>query len=70
MITYHSFSLSSDIDECSSNTSSCQQLCTNTAGSYVCSIRPDYQISSNGTCNGEVEYAVSSFKTQCFLPRY
>ena len=65
MISYHSFSLSSDIDECSSNTSSCQQLCSNTAGSYVCNCRPGYQISS-GACNGEAEYAVSSSLSTVF----
>ena len=44
-----------DIDECALGTSGCNQICTNTIGSYVCSCYLGYQISSNNstTCAGK-----------------
>ena len=45
-----------DINECVSNggLGSCQQNCTNTAGSYYCSCLPGYTLSDNSaSCNGE-----------------
>ena len=44
-----------DIDECSSgNAHGCNQVCTNTPGSYLCSCyNCSYQISNDGkTCTG------------------
>ena len=44
----------SDIDECALGISGCNQICTNTNGSYTCSCYLGYQISSNNrTCSGE-----------------
>ena len=43
----------SDINECSLNTDHCAQHCTNTVGSYYCSCRTGYRLSSNGrSCSG------------------
>lgn len=42
-----------DIDECSDGTSHCQQDCTNTVGSYICSCRDGYKLEFDGkTCDG------------------
>ena len=43
-----------DINECSLGTSGCNQYCTNTIGSYVCSCYLGYSISFDGrTCVGK-----------------
>ena len=43
-----------DIDECALGISGCNQICTNTIGSYVCSCYFGYQIySHNKTCIGK-----------------
>ena len=42
-----------EINECEENTDQCSQNCENTAGSYTCSCRQGYTLSSNGrTCDG------------------
>lgn len=46
----------SDFNECALNggPGPCQQICTNTVGSYYCSCQPGFTLSTNGTsCNGE-----------------
>ena len=41
-----------DIDECT-GVNDCQQICTNTAGSYTCSCESGFVLFENGhTCNG------------------
>ncbi len=40
-----------DIDECST-TNNCQQLCTNTPGSYTCSCRTGYTLYQGRACRG------------------
>lgn len=48
-----SYSFLLDVDECSENTDSCSQLCSNTVGSYTCGCRDGYRLASDGrTCNG------------------
>ena len=43
-----------DINECTSNTDSCDQICSNTLGGFNCGCNSGYQLASNGrTCNGE-----------------
>ncbi|KAI0227249.1 E-selectin [Lamellibrachia satsuma] len=44
-----------DVDECVKNTDGCAQECTNTLGSYVCSCRPGYNVSTNNEklCDGK-----------------
>ena len=45
--------INTDVDECAENTDSCDQVCTNTAGSYICSCGSCYRLGSNGySCNG------------------
>ena len=47
-------SLSLDINECTADTDNCQQMCSNTQGSFSCSCRSGYTLDSNGrTCSGE-----------------
>ena len=36
-----------DIDECALQIHSCQQECSNTAGSYVCSCRTGYELADD-----------------------
>ena len=42
-----------DIDECSEGTNGCDQLCSNTIGSFECVCNVGYRLASDGfTCNG------------------
>ena len=44
-----------EIDECTENTSGCNQGCVNTIGSYYCSCYTGYQINANQrVCDGEL----------------
>ena len=47
--------LCTDINECTANTSTCEQLCSNTIGSFVCSCVDGYRlnITDNSTCDGK-----------------
>ena len=56
-----------DIDECSAETDDCDQICTNTAGSYTCSCNSGY-ISGDGgrTCNGVLAWYVGEL-TLCIF---
>ena len=44
-----------DIDECATNASTCEQVCTNTIGGFLCSCFDGYRlnVSDNSTCDGE-----------------
>ena len=43
-----------DINECNTNNGGCNQICTNTIGSFECSCNTGYELSSNPlTCVGE-----------------
>ena len=45
--------LHSDIDECSEGTHNCDQICTNTVGSFTCSCNSGYKLLGNGkSCRG------------------
>lgn len=47
------FLLCTDINECTTHKHKCSQLCHNSDGSYKCSCRPGFTLSSDGvTCNG------------------
>ena len=46
-------SLFSDINECDEGISGCNQTCTNTNGSYICSCYNGYVLDSH-SCNGKV----------------
>ena len=45
------FFLSIDLDECAVNKGGCDQVCTNTQGSYQCSCNPGYTKSGH-RCHG------------------
>ena len=50
-----------DIDECQENTHSCQHICINTNGSYVCDCNEGYELNSDGlTCKGT--YNIRSYQ--------
>ena len=50
-----SFSRFLDINECTENSDGCAQICTNNAGSFICSCRSGYRLGSNGrSCNGKL----------------
>ena len=43
----------SDIAECDEDNGGCEQICTNTEGSYECSCRNGYVLDGNGhNCSG------------------
>ena len=57
-----------DINECTANTDGCQQVCTNTAGSFVCSCNSGYTLSSDGrTCieNDECTLGTHNCQQRC-----
>ena len=50
-----SFSRFLDINECTENSDGCAQICTNNAGSFICSCRSGYRLGSNGrNCIGKL----------------
>ena len=52
-----------DIDECTQNTSLCEQLCVNSNGSYFCTCMDGYElIEGTSQCSGE------TFFVQVILP--
>ena len=43
----------SDIDECTGGIDNCEQICTNTQGSFDCTCRSGYSLNSDkATCTG------------------
>ena len=43
-----------DIDECAENSDGCEQMCTDTDGSFECSCRDGFRLGSDGrSCDGE-----------------
>ena len=47
-----------DVDECTINNGGCEQLCSNTIGSFICTCGSGYQLDENGiNCNGEIQTA-------------
>ena len=58
-----------DIDECADNTDGCDQTCTNTMGSFVCSCDSGFTLSSDGrTCieNNECTLGTNNCEQLCF----
>ena len=44
-----------DVDECTNNNGGCEQMCSNTIGSFLCNCGTGYQLDRNGlNCNGEL----------------
>ena len=62
-----------DIDECGMD-GACDQTCTNTDGSFVCSCDSGYALDGNGRdCNGtylNMEPCGMLFACECFFCRY
>ena len=57
-----------DIDECALNISGCNQNCTNTNGSYICSCYPGFEIlNDNRTCIGKNCASNSWIRCHCFV---
>ena len=68
MLVYSNIILSIDINECSTDASSCEQICTNTNGSYSCSCEESYALNSDGrtcrvSCGGTYTASRGSFHT-------
>ena len=48
------FSYSIDINECETGNGGCEQMCSNTIGSFVCSCDVGFRLDGNGlNCHGE-----------------
>ena len=77
---YHS----SDTDECRANTDSCDQICSNTNGSYRCSCMSGYKLLddgktclavsdcslNSGVCQQECINNGSGFRCECYEGYY
>ena len=61
----------SDVDECAENTDGCEQICTNTIGSFICDCRTGYTLNSDGrNCQGKIFKYITVFFNQQFLIIY
>ena len=75
MIKSQMFSYFVDIDECSTSVHGCQQVCTNTEGSYSCECRDGYALDDNGktcsiSCGGRLLDSSGSFQTPDWPDKY
>ena len=53
LVLHSNFNFNADIDECAINTDGCDQICTNTNGSFYCSCNTGYRLNvDNKTCDG------------------
>ena len=64
-----------DIDECSTNAHECEDVCSNTVGSYSCSCGEGYVLNEDGrtcsiSCGGRRTEASGSFHTPDWPLRY
>ena len=47
-----------DINECATNNGNCNQICTNTVGSFLCSCTAGYMLNADGrTCGGTFTFS-------------
>ncbi|GCB77993.1 hypothetical protein scyTo_0015748 [Scyliorhinus torazame] len=55
-----------DIDECATNTANCQQICTNTIGSFNCSCNPGFStnVTNTSLCDDIDECATNTSTCQ------
>ena len=63
--TIRSSLVSTDINECVTNSIACDHMCTNIQGSYLCSCRAGYSLDEDGkSCQGKLtpQIAASQFK--------
>ena len=57
-----------DINECLTNNGGCEQVCTNTEGSFVCSCNSGFILNSdNFTCNGKLFYRITILLYLCLV---
>ena len=57
-----------DIDECAENSNGCNQLCTNTPGSYACYCNVGYELSSDQkTCVGKPPFNLYTFRPSHYV---
>ena len=57
--------LLTDIDECLTDNGGCGQVCTNTAGSFVCSCNQGFTLASDGrNCTGKLHTSVGNCVTE------
>ena len=49
----HVLHYSTDINECFNTSGGCEQLCTNTYGSFFCSCNTGFQLSNSVLCSGK-----------------
>ena len=55
----------SDVDECNTGNGDCEQMCTNTIGSFYCSCGTGYQLDLNGlNCSGK-QYSAFTNSRMC-----
>ena len=55
------FCSASDINECDTANGFCDQICTNTEGSYTCGCNEGYRLGSDGMmCNGKLRSDTSN----------
>ena len=49
-----------DIDECATNTSTCEQVCINAIGDFLCNCFDGYRlnVTDNSTCDGEFRHTL------------
>ena len=58
--------ISSDLDECATGVAKCEQSCTNTLGSHICSCSHGYVLNSDGYhCDGTVVLIITSRMVTC-----
>ena len=50
-----------DINECNSGSSDCEQVCTNTVGSFTCSCNTGYSLASGKFCRGMYMYTCTKW---------
>lgn len=43
----------SDVDECESDASLCDQICVNTDGSFICECMDGYELTVDNICQGK-----------------
>ena len=49
------FAINTDVNECSTGNGGCNQICSNSVGSFQCSCNQGFLLASNGfSCNGNV----------------
>ena len=57
---FHSYTLSSDIDECSERNGGCMSLCINSPGSFTCACEIGFTLQLDGrSCLGKCDLTIN-----------